>query len=194
MSYHHYSTRAFIISSRPYREADKVYTLFTEEFGLVRAAATGVRHLKSKLRFSLQDLSLISVTLVRGKEYWRITNALAIEPLPAMLADREKTAVYARLFSLVARLVQGDGDERHIFSSLVSSLPLMRSAVDADTVSAIEFSLALRILYALGYVGAKERFTHLGSPSLSDEEIADMKRSKRLALETINASLKASQL
>lgn len=194
MAYHQYTTRAFVFSSRPYREADKLYWLFTEELGLVRASATGVRLLKSKLRYALSDLSLVSVALVRGKEYWRITSSLELVSLRAELKTREKTALYARLFSLVTRLVQGDGEERSIFRALVSSLPFVRDAADPDTASAIEFSLALRMLHSLGYVGESSRYPHLSLPELSNEEVEVMKRSRKDALATINASLKASQL
>ncbi len=194
MAYHQYTTRAFVLSSRPYREADKLYWLFTEDLGLIRASATGVRLLKSKLRYALSDLSLVSVALVRGKEYWRITSSLNLVSLQTELRTREKTAIYARLFSLVTRLVQGDGEERAIFRVIVSSLSFVRDATDTNTTEAIEFSLVLRILHFLGYVGESSRYPHLSLPEISGEEIEIMKRSRKDALTTINASLKASQL
>ena len=77
MSYSVYSTRGFILGSAPSGEAGKTYFLYTEQFGLVRATAIGVRHLKSKLRYNLEDYGFVTFSLVRGKEFWRITGAVS---------------------------------------------------------------------------------------------------------------------
>ena len=73
--HHKYSTEAFILKSLHHKDADKVYVLFTENFGLIRASAQGVRLLKSKLRYHLSDFSCINISLVRGRDYWRIVGA-----------------------------------------------------------------------------------------------------------------------
>src|SRR3989344_5676480 len=75
MSHHIYETDAFVFSALPHGEASRYMVLYTREFGLVRAAAQGLRELKSKLRYSLQPFSLSVVNLVHGRSGWRIVNA-----------------------------------------------------------------------------------------------------------------------
>jgi len=70
-----HTTAGFIIFSRPYGEADKLISIFTRDFGLVTATARGIRLEKSKLRYHAQDYSLGVFSLVRGKEFWRLTSA-----------------------------------------------------------------------------------------------------------------------
>ena len=70
-----HTTPGFIIGSRPYGEAGKMLSIFTRDFGLVTATAQGIRLERSKLRYHAQDLSFGSFSLVRGREFWRLTSA-----------------------------------------------------------------------------------------------------------------------
>jgi hypothetical protein len=50
-------------------------SIFTRDFGLVTAVAQGIRLEKSKLRYYVQNYSFAVFSLVRGKEFWRLTSA-----------------------------------------------------------------------------------------------------------------------
>lgn len=69
------TTDGFIIDSRPSGEAGKLLYIFTRDHGLVMATAQGIRLEKSKLRYFIQDYSFGTYSFVKGKEYWRLTNA-----------------------------------------------------------------------------------------------------------------------
>ena len=55
MSHEIHKTEGFVLGSRPIREADKYFFIYTKDFGLIGAMAKGIRKLDSKLRFHLQD-------------------------------------------------------------------------------------------------------------------------------------------
>jgi hypothetical protein len=76
--YHKHTTFAFVLNVSPSGEKNHFITLFTREFGMIRAKAQSVRVADSKLRYALQEFSYIEVSLVKGKEIWRITNALPV--------------------------------------------------------------------------------------------------------------------
>jgi len=81
VSYHIYTTRGIVLSERPVREADRIYTIITRDLGLVQATALGVRKEASKLRGALEPFVLSKISLVRGKEHWRITSAECIRSI-----------------------------------------------------------------------------------------------------------------
>src|SRR5690349_11857408 len=90
-----HTTPGFIIGSRPYGEAGKMLSIFTRDLGLVLAAAQGIRLEKSKLRYSAQDYSFGTFSLVRGKEFWRLTNSAPTSAgessLPTARSESEDT-------------------------------------------------------------------------------------------------------
>ena len=72
MSYQTYTTEALVCGSFLHNTADKVFLLFTREAGMLYATAKSVREERSKQRFALQDFSLINVSLIKGKQGWRV--------------------------------------------------------------------------------------------------------------------------
>ncbi|HEU5114995.1 MAG TPA: recombination protein O N-terminal domain-containing protein [Candidatus Paceibacterota bacterium] len=165
MSYAVYTTKGFILGSSPSGEASKLYSIYTEDFGLVRAKAQGVRLVQSKLRYNLDDYSFLTLSLVKGKEVWRITGA---EAAGAASKNKEATLVRARVLSLVRRLVHGEERNDELFAAL---LPLADSAPS-------EISVLSGTLAALGY---------LDVASLSG-------KSEREAIAAINKAIKETQL
>jgi DNA repair protein RecO len=139
MSYAVYSTRGFILGSSPSGEASKIYLLYTEDFGLVRARAQGVRLITSKLRYNLEDFSFGSFSLVKGKEVWRLTGALKIDLQPKF------STVRARVLNFVKRLVQGEEKNEKLFKTLLSITETEMS----------EPLILAHILSALGYMDIK---------------------------------------
>lgn len=139
MSYHIYTTKGLILSERAYKEADKLYTILTRDLGLVRASALGVRKEASKLRGNLSPLSLSKVSLVRGKEYWRLTSA---EVLKKLLPSAE----VARPLALLERLVQGESSHPELFDAIEGVLE--KSSED----KLLELRLVSQILFHLGYL------------------------------------------
>src|SRR3989344_6123618 len=104
-----YSTEGFILKSVSSGEAGRFYTVLTRDFGLIRSEAQGVRKLDSKLRYSLQDFSLVELSLVLGREKWRIVSVALIKNVSADLrGDISSRAILSRIASLIGRLLTGE--------------------------------------------------------------------------------------
>ena len=164
MSYAVYTTRGFILGSGPSGEASKIYVIYTEDFGLIRAKAQGVRLIQSKLRYNLEDFSFCSLSLVRGKEVWRLTRSESL----GGEGTKENRLVRARVLSLVRRLVQGEERNDDLFKCL-----LMLEKEDIKETDILE-----AILSALGYLDLS----------------ATLGKSERERIMAINKALKETQL
>ncbi len=101
-----YTTESFILDSYESSEHDKTYKLFTKDFGLIFARATSVRKLESKLRGHLKVGHLSKITLVKGKEIWRITGTEESHCETLLLQDVVK---------LLERFVRGEGAQKTLF-------------------------------------------------------------------------------
>ena len=76
-------TRAFVLRSYPYAEADRVVVFFTEEFGLLRGIAKGSRKLLSRVAGALEPLTLVNLMFVEkaGRDLAVITGCEAVRSL-----------------------------------------------------------------------------------------------------------------
>jgi len=165
MSYTIHNTDGLIISQRPLREADRVYSILTRDLGLIRGTAIGVRKDASKLRGSLEPLTLSVISLVRGKEYWRITSAEVIDEI-------DSVPEVLRPLILLEKLVQGESAHPELFDE-VKELIMNRKQGD----EMFETNLVANILFHLGYLNKE-----------------DLSLSKQELIKAINHGLDASHL
>ena len=147
MSYHIYTTPSLVLRARPLKEADRVYILLTRDLGLIRASATGVRKEVSKLRPALEPFSLTRVSLVKGKEHWRITSAILEENLSQSLRGKEGLLVLARVFSLLEKLIRGESANQELFDSVEKAIRHYNPEDDM-----FEMRLVAQVLFHLGYL------------------------------------------
>ncbi len=149
--YQKYNTEALVLKSCEQGEADKVFTIFTRDFGLVRARASAVRGEKSRMRYALQTYARAEISLVRGRRGWRVAGARALK---SATGDVHGIVAFARICELVLRLVHGEEQNDYLFSALAESHDaLMRAQCDAWPT--IEVVCVARVLYALGYLSAE---------------------------------------
>ncbi len=155
MSHHIYNTKAFIIGTLPSGECDSIIIMYTEDFGLISAIAKGLRDMKSKLRYSLQELSYGTVALVRGREFWRVTNAATeISLFNKALAPTLRN-ILASIMFFVKRFSPGEDRNNDIFESLkqISSfLFRFQKDISAEDASIVVLVTQMRIMYSLGYI------------------------------------------
>jgi len=144
---HKYVTSAIVLQRTPISEAASLVTLITSDLGLIRARAEGLRKPGAKLSSALQTLAACEVTLVRGKEGWRLSGALLEENWFSRFSRSERLRA-GRIAGLILQLVHGEArDSLHaIFSEFLAALP-SRTEAEQDTVECLA---ALRILAALG--------------------------------------------
>jgi DNA repair protein RecO len=197
MSHTIHTTDGFILKSLSFGEANKYFFIFTAEFGLIKAAAQGIRHLKSKLRYSLEDLSFGQVSVVRGREIWRITSA----EKKLILKGNKEILLLSRVFSLLLRLLHGEEKNSILFDYLKEALNFLidykkESEEQEEFVfSSFECILALRILSALGYIGKLADFDQFTkSVYFTPELILAMSSLKSKAIMEINKSLQETHL
>lgn len=193
MAYHIYTTRGFVLSSRPSREADKVYTVLTEELGLIHARGRGVRLIKSKLRAALEPYSLSSISLVRGQESWRITGASLEKSLSTESLGKDVHRVFGRVAALIERLVAGEESHKELFSLLDEAVSFVY-ATRSDRAEQLEVVIVLRLLYLLGYVSPKEVGEEFLIPPIEEALLDTVSTKRKVLIEVINQGLKSSHL
>ncbi|MAF59574.1 MAG: DNA repair protein RecO [Candidatus Pacebacteria bacterium] len=197
MSYQLYKTEGIVLACLDKGEAHRQYDLLTEELGFVRAVARSVRENKSKLRYSLQNFSVSSISLVRGKEIWRITGASEVFNIYHSLKEsRERQQSIGRIISLVRRLVHGEGENSELYRIVLNAVLFLKSAPDEIFKDdRFEILTVLRILYNLGYLAKKPPYEELlNSIDLDKELVTSVSPVRKDLINTINSSLSESHL
>lgn len=195
MSHHIYHTKGIVIESFDVKEANKSYWIFTRDLGMVVAAAQGVRLSASKLRFSLQPLSLVDVSLVRGRAYWRVVNAREISNTYWKIKDMPYSVpMISRVLRLLRRLVTGEEKNEALFDKLFEGITYLSETKETKEIMNLEFVLLLQILYSLGYFAPPTELLWSINDPLSPEMLVTMGNFRLQAASIINSSIKETQL
>lgn len=154
MAIEKYTTPALVITSYDQGEHDRVYKLFTRDFGLVMAHAKSVRKLESKLRAHMLPRSSTLVTLVQGKEVWRLVGAES---------KGISSSFVHEITELISRFIHGEEPHRSLYDRVEEFLE-KSSLYEEHTVRLLFYYV---LLVELGYadvkvIGAKDMKEYRG--------------------------------
>lgn len=199
-----HTTPGFILDSKPYGDADKLITIFTRDFGLITATALSIRLEKSKLRYFCQDYSFGTFSLVRGKEFWRLTSAAPVQVAYStenpsnMPPSPNGEVLIARLAQLLRRLLHGEEENAELFDTIETTAHFLKNAPAALTeedLKALESVTVLRVLALLGYIGSDPAIqAYLSGGELSVELLKKAAMQRTALNQHINKALKESHL
>ncbi len=160
MAYHTYNTPGLILDTQPSGESSQYVYVFTRDLGLVGAHAQNTRHVSSKLRYALDAPARSTVSLVRGKNMWRLISAVPEKSFYSLFRDNpEKQILTAQTFFLIKKLLAGEEPNIELFQMVNESLDFLENDINTtvpDHIKNFEAILLLRILHILGYIPETE--------------------------------------
>ena len=161
---------------------------------MINASAQGVRKMSSKLRFVLSDFSYIKLDLVRGKDFWRLTNASKTNKLEKISKHPEAFAVLVNITRLLKRLLAGEYPNEELFKDVLSGLSILEKVETKEELQNIEVIMVLRILSNLGYIGGEELFENLTKSPFEENLVFETGKYRSKILSEINKALKETHL
>lgn len=197
MAHHIYQTDAFVLNGINTGDSNRYIDVFTREIGLVRASAQGARYEKSKLRYSLQNYTYSNVSLVRGREIWRITGALHLHNTFYDLASNNfKNILCSRVFSVLRRLLHGEEKNEYLFETMVLFVDFLKyNKFSEKELKFLESLVVLRILHNLGYVSDESHFSEfIKDNKFSIGLLEKIEKIEKHTIKEINRALEASHL
>ncbi|MCI0566380.1 DNA repair protein RecO [bacterium] len=156
MSYAIYRTSGLVLRTRDSGESDRILWILTRELGLILAAAKGIRELKSKLRYGLQEHDFSDCEFIRGKEMWRITNAEKTVFLRNIPKNQHKSAAFSRVGTLLLRFLAGEARDAAFFDHFLRIASFLdEEDLHTDEIAVWEGLAAFAIVRDLGYGGGE---------------------------------------
>lgn len=192
MAYQVYTTDAIVCGSWERGEHDRSLLLFTRDVGMVIARAAGARGVRSKLRYALQDFSQVRVSLVRGKQSWRITGVEPNGNLYFVAKSRDGRAAMLRGVRLLRRLIHGEEIHAELFSVANDGLSYLITLESKDENA--ETLFALRVLYQLGYIASDDAYRFAVDARTLEEAVTQLGEHAEAMSRQVEGALLVSQL
>ncbi len=154
----HYRTKGIILQKQDIGEADRVFTVFTRDFGKLKLWAVSERKITSKLRGGLELFYLSEFEFIQGKTRKTITDAILIARYPVLRESLERMRLMHRFVEIADDLIKGPERDESIWNLLLETLSLLNlSSLETRTFKVLAYYFLWNLLSYAGYAPSLER-------------------------------------
>lgn len=145
-------TEGFLFKEKDFREADRIYSFFTKDFGRIDLLGKGARKIKSKLRGYLVLFDIVEVEFVQGKLYKTLTDANSLQRFSRVRKDPERLKVAFKISKLMDSFLKGEEREEKIFSLIKETFSFLNRIYLPDILKETSYYYFLwKFLSLIGY-------------------------------------------
>ncbi|PIY90871.1 MAG: DNA repair protein RecO [Candidatus Nealsonbacteria bacterium CG_4_10_14_0_8_um_filter_35_10] len=114
----HYRTQGFILKKKDLGEADRIFTIFTRDFGKLEILAKAIRKIGSKLRGGIELFYLSDIEFIQGKTHKTLTDTILIESFLNLRKDLKRLKIAFDISEMIDSLIRGEERDEKIWKLL----------------------------------------------------------------------------
>lgn len=113
-----YKTRAFVFKKNDRNESDRIFSVFTDDFGRLDIFAKAIRKSVSKLRSGIDIFFMSEIEFIQGKRKKTLTDAATIEKFDNIRQDLEKFKTANGIVEILDNFIKGEEKDEGVFNLL----------------------------------------------------------------------------
>lgn len=141
------NTRGIVLHYEPWRDYDRRYVVYTEQFGKLRANAMGIRRPKAKLAGVLEPFAETDLYFIIGKQY-KIGGAVVQQRWTQLQTNLTKRNAIVYMMECMDRLIREGHPDAELYQLLYSSCTWLNHA---HYTKLIPLSFVVKLVQQLGY-------------------------------------------
>ena len=148
----HYRTQGFIFKKKDILEADRVFSVFTHDFGRLEIVGRAIRKITSKLRGGIEIFSLSEIEFIQGKNRKTLTNTITIEKFNNIIKDINRLKISYQISEVLDNFIKGQEKDKNIFILLDDTFKALNSPkLQTLSIQLIYYYFLWNFLSAIGY-------------------------------------------
>ncbi len=146
-------TEGIIIADKPWREADRLYSILTKDFGKLEVLGRGAAKIKAKLSPHLEPFSLLKLELIKGRAGWSIIGVEKLAAYPDLRQELSKRILALTLAGVIDQVTRTESGEPELYEIWREWLGFLnRTSVGGPTRQTfILGGFLMKLLTTLGY-------------------------------------------
>ena len=147
-----YGTKAFVFKKSDRNESDRLFSVFTSDFGRLDIFAKAIRKNISKLRSGIDIFFMSEIEFIQGKKRKTLTDANVIEKFKNISKNLNKFEVANKIGQFLDNFIKGEEKDENMFN-LVNEMfiKLNNHPIGVKSYSLIYYYFLLNALSLLGY-------------------------------------------
>lgn len=111
----HYRTQGFVLKKVDFGETDRIFTIFTKDFGKLEILAKAIRKIRSKLRGGMELFYLSDIEFIQGKTHKTLTDAISIESFQNLRKDLKRLKIAYDTSEMIDTLIKGEEKDEKVW-------------------------------------------------------------------------------
>jgi DNA repair protein RecO (recombination protein O) len=131
-----YTTTALVLKRRDHNENDRLFCLYTKDYGKLDVLAKGTKKISSKLNPYMEPFYLVKVMIAKGKIFDKLANCNVIEGYQNLRKDLLGFALINYLAEITDNLIMGQTQSGEKFDLLIKTLEILEQEILKRAASA----------------------------------------------------------
>jgi len=123
----------FIFKKEDRSEADKILSVFTEEFGSIKIFAKAIRKITSKLKSGIDIFSASEIEFVQGKTKKTLTDAIFIKKFNNIIASPKRFKIANEIAKVLNDFIKEQHPDKKIFDLLIDAFDKLNNKFLKET-------------------------------------------------------------
>lgn len=147
----HYRTLGFFLKKNDIGEADRVFTVFTLDFGKIKILGKAIRKVTSKLRGGIDIISLSELEFIQGKTYKTLTDSVILERFEDVKKDLDKLKIGQRIVGSLDNLTGKEEKDEKLWNLLKEVFGKMNRWEQKGNLQIIYYYFLWNLFSIIGY-------------------------------------------
>lgn len=148
----HYRTRGFVLKKIDRGEADRIFTIYTKDFGKIKLLAKAERKIKSKLRAGLGIFCLSEIEFIQGKGHKTLTDVILINNFKGLKTDLKNLKIAYQISEILDDLIKGQETDKQIWQILNETFNKLNNlSLEVCHLSLVYYYFLWHFFSVLGY-------------------------------------------
>ena len=114
----HHRNKGFVLKETEKGEADRILTIFSQDFGRIEVLAKAIRKMQSKLRGGAPLFSICEIEFIEGRSYKTLTDAILINGFENLKKNLERLEIAYKIADVFVQLVKPPQQDEKIWGLL----------------------------------------------------------------------------
>jgi DNA repair protein RecO (recombination protein O) len=146
-----WNTHAIVLHYQPWRDFDRLYTVYTEQLGKQTLRAHGVRRPRAKLAGALEPFAEIDLYGIPAKYFSKVGGAVVTQRFGALTKTLARLNAALYCCDVLARLTKDNVPDQAIYQLVYSTLVWLNRQPPSRLITT---SYTLKLIELLGFGGA----------------------------------------
>jgi len=150
-----YTTKGIILKRRDYHEHDRLFCIYTKDYGKIDVLAKGTKKIVSKFNPYLEPFYLVDLMIAKGKIFDKLANANIVKTFSNLRSNLNGFFILNYLSEAIDNLILGQTTQTNKFEILLEVLDLLDDKIiksnDKEKLLALANVYIFKLLKFLGY-------------------------------------------